>query len=191
MTGLIAIDESGDLGSHGTRYFAIAVIVMLRPRNLKKAADLLPKDSERKWHNSLPQVREEVLSAMSDLRFNAVYTVVDKNNPSDHHPVYGNELYEKVLREVVSDAMDVLQCRDTNILLDGCRFISVDRLREICAEEAKKRSINLKNADKAKSDQNKCIQLVDFIAGASRARFEYGDTSIETIRDKISIARRR
>jgi hypothetical protein len=82
MTGLIAIDESGDLGSHGTRYFAIAAIVMLRPRNLKKAADLLPKDSERKWHNSLPQVREEVLSAMSDLRFNAVYTVVDKNNPS-------------------------------------------------------------------------------------------------------------
>jgi hypothetical protein len=128
---------------------------------------------------------------MSDLRFNAVYTVVDKNNPSNHHPVYGNKLYEKVLREVVSDAMDVLQCCDTNILLDGCRFISVDRLREICAEEAKKHGINLKNADKAKSDQNKCIQLADFIAGASRARFEYGDTSIEIIRDKISIARRR
>jgi len=87
--------------------------------------------------------------------------------------------------------MDVLQCRDTNILLDGCRFISVDRLREICAEEAKKHGINLKNADKAKSDQNKCIQLADFIAGASRARFENGDTSIEMIRDKISIACRR
>lgn len=190
MTGLIAIDESGDLGSHGTRYFAIAAIVMLRPRNLKEAADLLPKDTERKWHNSIPQVREEVLSAMSTLRFNAVYSVVDKNNPSDHYPIYGNDLYRKTLREVVSDAMDVLQCRDTNILLDGCRFISVSELRAICTEEAERHGINLKNADKAKSDQNKCIQLADFIVGASRAHYEYGDQSIDIIRDKISVARR-
>lgn len=73
----------------------------------------------------------------------------------------------------------------------GWTFISVDRLRAICTEEAKRHGVNLKNADKAKSDQNKCIQLADFIAGASRARFEYGDTSIKVIRDKISIARRR
>ena len=73
MTGLIAIDESGDLGSAGKRYFSIAAIVMLRPRDLKKAADFIPKDKiEHRWNNSLPGIRKELLSIMSDLRFNVV-----------------------------------------------------------------------------------------------------------------------
>lgn len=41
MTGLIVIDESGDLGSKGSTYFAIAALVMLRPRHLKVASKLL------------------------------------------------------------------------------------------------------------------------------------------------------
>lgn len=190
MTGLIAIDESGDLGSHGTRYFAIAAIVMLRPRNLKKAADLLPKDTERKWHNSIPQVRGEVLSAMSDLRFNAVYTAVDKNNPSDHHPVYGNELYERTLRQVLSDAMEILPCKDVNVLLDGCGFVTLDRFRKIVFEEAAIHSVNPMKVHKVSSDQNKCIQLADFVAGASRAKYEYSDSSIDKLMEKVSVARR-
>ena len=113
MTGLIAIDESGDLGSAGTRYFSIAAIVMLRPRDLKKATDYIPKDKiEHKWNNSLPGIRKELLSIMSDLRFNVVYTVVDKNNPPDKRPVYGNALYEIVLRQVISDEIGRASCRE-------------------------------------------------------------------------------
>ncbi len=190
MTGLIAIDESGDLGSAGTRYFSIAAIVMLRPRDLKKAADLLPNDTERKWHNTLPQNRREVLSSMVDLRFNVVYSVVDKNNPSDHHPVYGNELYEKILRQVISDAMDILPCRDSNVFLDSSYFISAEQLRKIVREEAVKHKVNVKRIDKIQSAQNKCVQLADYVAGASRALYEHEDSSINIIAKKISIARR-
>ena len=190
MTGLIVIDESGDLGSAGTRYFSIAAIVMLRPRDLKKASDLLPRDTERKWHNTLPQNRREILTSMADLRFDAVYSVVDKNNPSDHHPVYGNELYEKILRQVISDAMDVLPCRDSNVFLDSSHFISADKLRAIVREEAVKHGINVKRIDKIQSSQNKCVQLADYVAGASRSLYEHEDDTINIIAKKISIARR-
>lgn len=191
MTGLIAIDESGDLGSHGTRFFAIAAIVMLRPRDLKKAANLLPSDTERKWHNSIPQIREEILTAMSSLRFTAAYTVVDKNNPSDHHPVYGNELYEKTLRLVLSDAMEVLPYKDVNVLLDGSGFIKLERFRKIVSEEAAIHAVNPKKVHKVSSNQNKCIQLADFVVGAARAKYEYADSTIETLVEKVSVARRR
>ena len=128
---------------------------------------------------------------MSDLRFNVVYTVVDKNNPPDKRPVYGNALYEIVLRQVISDAMDVLPCKDVNVLLDSCRFITIGRLKDIVYDEAIKHNVNVKIINKVNSEQNKCIQLVDFVAGASRVLYENNDNTINIVRDKISVARRR
>lgn len=162
------IDESGDLGSAGTKYFSIAAIVMLRPRDLKKAADLLPKDTERKWHNTLPQRRREILTSMADLRFNVVYSIVDKNNPFDHHPIYGNELYEGTLRKVISDAMDVLSCKDSNVFLDSSHFISTDKLRKIVREEAIKHGVNVKRIDKIQSSQNKWCSVGRFCRRSSK-----------------------
>ena len=66
MTGLIVIDESGDLGPHGSKYFAIAAIVVFRSRDLKKAASFLSKTFESKWYNVSPDQRRTVLSAMSN-----------------------------------------------------------------------------------------------------------------------------
>ena len=80
MTGLIAIDEAGDLGSAGTRYFTMAAIVLFRSRNLKKAAVSIPNDGiEHKWNNSTPERRLNVLKSMADQKFKIVYVVVDKN----------------------------------------------------------------------------------------------------------------
>ena len=190
MTGLIAIDESGDLGSHGTNYFAMAAIVMLRPRDLKEAANLLPSDKERKWHNSTKQVRTNLLKSLSKLRFKAVYTVVDKNHPSDHKYKYGNELYEAVLRTVISDSLSVLPCNDAVVIVDSSHFINIDKLRIIVAEEAIKYGVNVKRVDKIQSSQNKCIQIADFVAGASRSLYEHDDNSIDIIKNKVSVARR-
>ena len=128
---------------------------------------------------------------MSDLDFRVVYTVVDKNNPLDHHPIYGNRLYETVLRQVISDAMDVLPCRDTNVFLDSCSFISINRFREIVKEEATKHNVNIKLIAKIQSQQNKCIQLVDFIVGGYKAYYEFGDGTVNVIDSKVSVARRR
>ncbi|MBO4356819.1 MAG: hypothetical protein J5813_01435 [Candidatus Methanomethylophilaceae archaeon] len=40
------------------------------------------------------------------------------------------------------------------------------------------------------SQSNPCIQLLDFIAGASHAKCEHGDNTLEILSEKISVARR-
>lgn len=192
MTGLIVIDESGDLGSAGSRFFAIAAIVMLRPRDLKKAADAIPRGGrESKWRNTVPQVRDEIIETMSELRLKIVYTVTDKNHPDDNRPIYGNQLYEAVLRQVVSDAISVLPCRDFNLYLDSGFFVSIGKLRSIVAEESSRFSVNPIKIAKVQSEQNRCIQLVDFVVGSVRSKYELGDPTLDKLSEKISIARKR
>jgi len=190
MTGLTAIDESGDLGSSGSKFFAVAAIVMFSPRYLKKVAKSLPTESERKWHNTLPEKREELFISMSKLKFNVVYSVIDKNHPDNKCPIYGKKLYEKLLTEVISDAMSVLPCKDTNVLLDGSGFIKMEHFRQIVSKSATMYGIDTKIVHKVSSDANKCIQLADFIAGASRSKYEFSDTTLNIINEKISVARR-
>ena len=190
MTGLIAIDESGDLGSAGSRYFCIAAIIMLRTRDLKKASSLLAKDCEGKWYNTFPEKRIRIMESMAESNLKVVYTVVDKNHPGDSRPVYGNELYETVLKEVISDAMSVLPCRDVNVFLDSNGFISIDRFRRIVSEQAVAHNVNPIKIDKVHSEQNRCIQLVDYVAGASRAKYERSDDTIDILLEKVSVARR-
>ena len=192
MTGLIAIDESGDLGPLGTRYFAMAAIVLFAPRDLKKAADLLPKGGvERKWNNTSPEKRSELFDALSELRFRAVYTIVDKHEQESKRPLFGNELYRSVISQVISDAMEVLPCKDVNVFMDNCGFISLNDFRAIVYSTASKYDTNPKKVNKVLSEQNACIQLTDYIVGACRAKYDNGDRTIEKIRDKVSIARRR
>ena len=127
---------------------------------------------------------------MSNLKFKVVYTVVEKNKPLNHNPLYGNELYRTILEQVLIDAMEIVPCKDFNVLLDRNRFITNDELRAMVRREAKEFNINPMKIDMVSSEQNRCIQLVDFIAGASRAKYENGDDAIELISRNVSLARR-
>ena len=191
MTGVIAIDESGDLGSSGTTCFSMAAIVMMRSRHLMKVAKMIPDDGrEHKWGNTDDSKRRALFKEMVSCQFNVVYSVVNKNQPSSGVHVYGNQLYERFLRQVLADAMSALQCRDVNIIVDRSRFVTLDRLREIAQEEAVKADVNIKKCEKITSQQNKCIQIVDYVAGAVRSSMENGDDTLSILDEKISVARR-
>ncbi len=62
------------------------------------------------------------------------------------------------------------------------------RFREIVWEESDVRNVNPKKVHKVSSQQNKCIQLVDFIAGAARAESEHSDDTLRILNEKISFA---
>ena len=119
-----------------------------------------------------------------------VYCVVDKKNSSNQSRIYGNPLYKTTMRKVISDAMSVLPCKDVDVFLDRNSFITNAEFKDIVSEEAKIKGINPLRVKMISSDQNKCIQLADFIAGASRSKYEYGDETIELIKEKVSFARR-
>ena len=138
----------------------------------------------------MPNDDRELLSTMLECESRAVYAAINKSNPDSGKHLYGNELYEMMLKQVLADAMSVLPCRDFNVFVDRSSFIKIERLREIARDEAAKAGVNLMKCDKVTSEQNKCIQLVDYVAGAARARYEDEDATIHIIEKRISIARR-
>ncbi|MDO5852925.1 MAG: DUF3800 domain-containing protein [Thermoplasmata archaeon] len=192
MTVVIVIDESGDLGEHSTPYFAMAALVMVRPRHMASVAKMIPNDGkEHKWSNTSAQEREKLFHEMTHCSFRAVYTVVNKADHSVSHRVFGNELYEVVLRRVIADAMEVYaQYKDVKVVVDRSTFITNGRLREIAMQEATKRGLNLVKCDKQTSNQSKCVQIADYIAGSARSKYEDGDNTVDMILEKVSVARK-
>ena len=57
-------------------------------------------------------------------------------------------------------------------------------------EQAVAHNVNPIKIDKVHSEQNRCIQLVDYVAGASRAKYERSDDTIDILLEKVSVARR-
>lgn len=190
MTGLIVIDEAGDLGSGGTDYFAMAALVIFRTRHLKSVHKLLPKSYERKWYNSSSEERNEIMDAMAKCRFKATVCAIEKNNPSSEQHVYGNELYAMALRQILKDAISVRPCNDLNIYVDSNRFITEAELRKMIREEASSAGANVLDCGKKVSSQMPCLQLVDYVAGGTRALYEEEDKTLLKLNEKISIARR-
>ena len=76
------------------------------------------------------------------------------------------------------------------MFVDCSSLIEIERLMEMARKEADKAGVDLMKCDKVTSEQNKCIQLVDYVAGAARARYEDEDATIHIIEKRISIARR-
>lgn len=191
MTDIIVIDESGDLGSHGSTFFVMAAIIIPRTRNLKSAYKIIPKDGkEHKWYNSDEEEIVGLFGKMKECKFKIVYTAINKNEPLSKHPVYGNDLYDLITKNVVNDALSHLNSRDTKIYIDNNRFITKERFEEIVFDSALDLEVNALDVRKRDSMSMPCLQLVDFIAGSVRAMYEYGDTSFSLIEHKTSFARR-
>ena len=145
MTGLIVIDESGDLGSAGSRFFAMAAIVTSASRSLKQASSQLPVGkTEYKFFNTFPDKIHSILRHVDRSESSICYVVTCKNDPIDHTFIYGNELYRRSLTDLIDSSMSVLRVRDVSVVVDGSRFISNEMLREICSDLARKHGKNLK-----------------------------------------------
>ena len=190
MTGLIAIDESGDLGENGTRFFVIAAIVSGRSRRLLSTYKKIPlKEYESKFSNSSDEEREDVLNELATTDTKIVCVCVDKN---DYREPYrsGNTLYQKALETLMEHAMMVAPSKDVNIMVDKSRFIKIDSMKETAGRIAESIGVNVKRCDKVLSTSNKCVQIVDYAVGAIWWEHEKNDPRFANIvRNKISVAR--
>ena len=185
------MDESGDLGSAGSEYFAMAALILMRPRHLKSVLGVFPKDGyEHKWSNSTSTERIRVFEEIKRCQFRTVTSVINKNNPYSKRHLYGNDLYCWMLRQVITDAISVRMCNDVNVYIDRCRFIKENDLHSMIKQIASDLGANVLDCGKRDSHQTPCLQVVDFIAGATRAKHEGNDSTLSLIDEKISIARR-
>ncbi|MDN5357523.1 MAG: hypothetical protein PWR17_692 [Candidatus Methanomethylophilaceae archaeon] len=192
MTGLILIDESGDLGSAGSRYFTISAVITSMSRNLRSVSKLIPDTMpEHKFYNADDEERISVVREFSQSDSVVVSAVIEKNCPQSGHCTYGNDLYRTMLRNLLELAMPHSRTRDVNIIVDGSRYIKDKDLRSMCETIASDNGFNLKKCYKGISQNEPCLKVVDFIASSIGAEYERGDkTYTDEFREKMSVARR-
>ncbi len=192
MTGLMAIDESGDLGSSGSRFFVIASVISPSSRELLSASRLLPKASkEKKFYNSSESEIGSILASVAGTAAKISYVVTEKNNPLDNNFVYGVDLYRRSLRDLVDVSLDQIVGKDINIMVDGSRYIQQSELRRMCEELCMEHGKNLKKCFKGISQNEPCLRLADYVVGSIRYSYEESDDTYKRIIDRrISFARR-
>ncbi len=191
MSWVVAIDESGNLGS-STRYFVMAAIIFRRPRVLNSAFAKIPvKKYESKFYNSTDDEISKILTAINSTDIKIVTSIVDKHNyKSRFYGIHGNELYKKVLLEVLQTVSFQISGSDASIILDRCSFITLDELRSLGTEILHQNNCQLKKCEKRISEQAPCIQIVDYVAGAIYHNVSYNDSKfLNLIKEKVVVAR--
>ena len=183
MTGIIAIDESGDLGKNGTRFFVISAIITNRSRSLLLTSKLINNNCfEMKYTNSDDKTRKLILKSISESKITVTYIVVDKYDfNSKYYNKYGKELYKAVLFDLVSSISKVSPISSANLMLDRNSAISKDELKNMIDIAM---DINITKCEKYNSSSSKCIQIADFIAGAIWHMYERNERANFSIIEK-------
>jgi hypothetical protein len=192
MTGLILVDESGDLGSAGSSYFTMTAVITSRSRNLLSVSKLIPITMpEHKFYNATEDERISVAGEYALSDSTAVSAAVEKNHPLSGDYLYGNDLYRIMLRRVIDLAVPLSTTKDINIIVDNSRYITNSELREICESVTEKNQCNLKKCYKGISQNEPCLRVVDYIESSVGAEYERGNrTYTNLFREKISVARK-
>ncbi len=168
----------------------MAAIIADNPRILKNLYHSLPlSESESKFRSSFPNEIRNVLVHVSKTNLSISYVAIDKYSPQ-FCSMRGNELYRVALHDLLSCSVEVLSRRDVSIYLDYSSSIKITDLVKMSFGIFDNRGKNVRRCVKADSSQNKCIQIVDFVAGAVRVAYEYEDRAYyDIIKEKISVAR--
>lgn len=165
MTGIVAIDECGDLGKNGSRYFVMAAMMSNRSRNLLKTSKLITNtEYEEKYKNTPEDKIIKILESVSESGVVITYIAVDKYDfNSVYYGAYGNELYTAVFTDLLKSLSNTSPAYEINILLDRTSSISEKEMKDVCDSLT---DIRVKKCTKYNSSSNKCIQIADYVAGA-------------------------
>ncbi|MCK4717624.1 MAG: DUF3800 domain-containing protein [Thermoplasmata archaeon] len=196
-TRYVFIDESGDLGQYGSRFFTMAAVVVtepkftsriikkLRQRKLKKNIRQLP---EIKANNSNRMIREYVLKKVQELDCEIFSIVVEKESIQEHLFEVKNQLYSEICGERLEKIdMDsgtlriVIDKKDTNTLLR--KGFDQYLHKRMDGSGAK---ITIEHKPSHLSNE---LQVVDFIAWAIQRKFNTGDCSYYPIIEEKIINR--
>ncbi|MGV8177006.1 MAG: DUF3800 domain-containing protein [Candidatus Bilamarchaeaceae archaeon] len=191
------IDESGDLGKLGTKYFTIVVLAIHEPKHLvriikqareRKLKKKLKELPELKANNSDDHVRKYILEKINACDCSISAVVIPKDKIREYLFDHKNKLYNYlcgILMEQISLNVDIVDItidkRDNNKLLrdDFNNYIEgkiKGRRKEI--------KVCIKHLESHSSNE---LQAVDFVAWAVHRKFTYGDSQYyDIIKSRIS-----
>ena len=194
----IYLDESGDLGfnSQSSNHIVIALLITkspfkiercikrIRQRKLKKKLKELP---EIKFNKSDELIREKTLKCIANEPIDIAYIILDKNrlNPDMQH--HKQEIYNLITGYLLR-CLPYENSTTSKLIVDKRIFNKVIRAdfdKYIKQKAAFKVDITHEN-----SESNKCLQAVDFIAGAIFRKYESGDSRYyNIIKDRIKVSK--
>ena len=133
--------------------------------------------------------KTNILTELKDADVQIVYVAVDKHNSKEPFNK-GNDLYRNTLKALLEETLKVVPCNDLNVTVDESRSIKIEDLRKMTDHIANKTGKNIKKCLKASSESNKCVQIVDFVAGSIWTKYEKrNDYFYKIFEEKISVAR--
>ncbi len=192
----IFIDESGDLGKHGSSYFTIValsthspvalqrIVKRARQRILKKELKKLP---EVKANNSNERIRKFVLRSLNACNCSISAVVISKEKIKDYLFDHKDKLYNYfcgVLFEHVDLNTDVLK-----IVIDkkhSNRLLREDFNKYIESKIRAKNNAIRVEITHLESHSSGELQVADFVAWAVNRKYVFGDASYyDGIKSKI------
>ena len=204
----IYIDESGDLGfsERASPYFVIACIIVYDPHAIRRCFAKIRKNKlkkkfreipEFKFNNSSPEIKKRVLSCIAASDVDIVYSVLRKDQLDPHLKDKYQTVYNYLTASTVVKCVKTLRILgDVDIIVDkslnGIQREAFDHyLVNTMFEKGDISDLTIANItiDHLDSQNDPCIQAVDFIAGAVHYFYRTGDDKfLRIFRDKIKMA---
>ncbi len=195
-TKRVYIDESGDLGKYGSKYFVVAAVLVDHPKNLsrimkrlreRKLNKKLRQLPEIKANNSNRMIREYVLNQVRVANCDIYAIVVEKSKIFDYLYEVKDKLYNYLcgklmdrLNVKVGKLVITVDKKHTNTLFRADFDSYIKRKRATFLES---RSIEINHAPSYSKNE---LQVVDFVVWSINRKFNSGDDRyFKIIEDKI------
>lgn len=183
----VFVDESGDLGRLGSKFFSIVclstsdeisigrIIKKARQRKLRKSIKQLP---ELKGNNSGDDVRKFILNRIAKADCAIDVIVIPKNKIRDYLYAYKHRLYNYFFGLLLEN----MSLPNKNIFLVIDKKDSNKLLREdfdrYATKKLSEQKFNIKIEIKhAASHSDSCLQATDFVAWAVNRKYSFEDDS--------------
>lgn len=203
----IYLDESGDLGfsSKSSKYFVVAALLpkdMLRIEKCitKVRKERLPnkykKISELKYHNSDNIIKRRILQCISRAEIDIAYAVLRKRHVHEKLRNKPNILYNFLCGSLIGNIFRIYHINNkVKIIVDrSMTGINREAFDEYIGYMALMNKTEMFNPDYLEishvdSSQDKCIQAVDFVAGAIARKYEREESVFyDVIDENVCIA---
>lgn len=197
----VYLDESGDLGKYGSKYFVVAALCTKNPKpienmmkriRIRKLKKKLKNLSELKGNNSSPEVRNYVLRGIARLDCSISIIVITKEQILDRLFEAKHKLYNYIIGLLVektnlasNDIELILDKKDSNKLLQ--KDLN-EYLTKKIAENKLLFNITLRHLE---SHCSRCLQATDFIAWATHRKYSFNEEGYyKIIKPKITSFRK-
>ena len=203
----IYLDESGDLGfsSKASKYFVIAALMTKDSLRIEKCITKVRKERlpnkykkipELKYHNSDNIVRRRILQCIAKTDTEIAYAILRKRQVYENLRNKPNILYNFLCGSLIGNIFRNYHINSrVNVIVDrSLTNINREAFDEYVSYRALMSKTEIFNLDLLEinhvdSTQNRCIQAVDFVAGAIARNYEREDPLFYQIIDgRIKIA---